>query len=314
MAPSTDVTVKTIAAFVVLLFAGQLPDPDTVRRDGTPPMMSLYLPIPLGVPNVAEQSTGVFVPDRYRAGAAVDVVLFFRGYDVNRPKAATSVAEYWNSPRHPALKHFLLREEVNKSGKNVILVVPALGPSSEAGTLTDKGGPQRFLDAVLDGLWKNGPQAGKGDRPAIRHLILAGHSGGGVPLRRVAEILGADPSYKEKLKECWGFDSIYGVRDKDADFWADWAAGHPGTKVTMYYIATYKEVGKDPKRPVGPDNPLDHRQPTMTTWPATELERFAKERGIGNVAVVRETKAKHVAVPREHLAELLKAAGYLDKR
>jgi hypothetical protein len=292
------------------------PDNGSVRRDTAPPLMSLYLPIPLGVPNVKEQSTGVFVPDGYRGGPTVDIVLFFRGYDVNRPKGATSVAEYWNSPQHPVLKHFLFREEVNTSGKNVVLVVPTLGPSSEAGKLSEKGGPQQFLDAVLDGLWKNGQQAGWQARPSIRHLILAGHSGGGVPLRRVAEILGADPSYKdkEKLKECWGFDSIYGVRDKDADFWADWAAAHPGTKVTMYYIPSYKDVGKDPQRPVGPDNRFDHRQPTNTTFPATELERFATERMIGNVAVVRETKAKHVDVPREHLAELLKAAEYLDKR
>jgi hypothetical protein len=288
-------------------------DDGAVRRDTTPPMMSLYLPTALGVPNVTDQSTGVFVPDGFRAGPTVDVVLYFRGYDVNRPKAATSVFEYWSSPRHPVLKHFLLREEVNRSGKNVILVVPALGPSSEGGTLVEKGGPQQFLDAIRDGLWKKGPNPGMAP-PSVRHLILAGHSGGGVPLRRVAEILGADPSYKEKLKACWGFDSTYGVRDKDADFWADWAAAHPDTKVTMFYIPTYKDVGKDPKRPVGPDNPLDHRQPTMTTFPATELERFAKERKLKNLVVVSETKAKHIDVPREHLAELLKSAEDLDNR
>src|SRR5262245_58254469 len=99
---------------------------EAVRRDTTPPFLSLYLPIPLGVPGVENPSTGVFVPMDYRVGKTVDLVVFLRGYDIKRPKAATSVGEYWNSPRHPTLKSFLLREEVNRSGKNVILVVPAL--------------------------------------------------------------------------------------------------------------------------------------------------------------------------------------------
>jgi hypothetical protein len=290
---------------------------DAVRRDTSPPLMSLYLPIPLGVPGVAAQSTGVFVPANYRVGKTIDLVLFLRGYDVNRPKTATSVGEYWSSPQHPILKSFLFREEVNKSGKNVILVVPTLGPFAEVGKLKDDGGVQEFLGRVLDGLWHNGPQVGLAERPTIRHLILAAHSGGGVPLRRLAQVLGADASFKDKLKECWGFDSIYGVKDKDADFWSDWAKGHSGTKVTMFYIFTQKDVGKDAKRPVSASNPLDHREPTGTTFPAMELERLAQARMLSNVAVVRETKAStlsHTEVPRTHLAELLKAAPYLDDR
>jgi hypothetical protein len=285
---------------------------DAVRREATPPSLSLYLPIPVHVPRVDDPATGVFIPANYRPGKTVDLVLFLRGYDVKRPQAATAVAEYWNSPRHPVLKSFLLREEVNTSGKNVILVVPPLGPSSEAGTLADVGGPQTFIAQVLDGLGKHG---GFAERPTVRHLILAAHSGGGVPLRRVAQILGDDPAYKDKLKACWGFDSIYGVRDKDADFWADWAGGHPGTKVTMFYLFTQRDVGKDPKRPVGPDNPLDHREPSGTTVPATELERLAKARSLANVAVVRDpATVSHTESPRAHLAALLKAAADLDGR
>lgn len=298
------------------------PGPDdigdkAVRRDTLPPLMSLYLPIPLDVPHVEAQSTGVFVPDKYRVGKTVDLVVFLRGYDINRPKTATSVAEYWNSPRHAILKSFMLREEINKSGKNVILAVPTLGPFAEVGKLKDDGGAQEFLGSILDGLWRSGPHIGRADRPTIRHLILAAHSGGGVPLRRLAQVLGDDDVFKDKLKECWGFDSIYGVKDKDADFWSDWAKGHPGTKITMYYIFTQKDVGKDPKLPVSPSNPVDHQEPTGTTFPAMELERLAKVRTLGNVAVVRETEAStlsHTEVPRAHLADLLKAAPYLDDR
>jgi hypothetical protein len=290
---------------------------EAVAHDTTPPLMSLYLSIPLGVPGVERQSTGVFVPVNYRVGRTVDLVVFLRGYDINRPKAATSVAEYWNSPQHRVLKSFLLREEVNKSGKNVILAVPTLGPFAEAGNLKDDRGIRDFLDCILDGLWRSGPHAGLANRPTIRHLILAAHSGGGVPLRRLAQVLGDDDAFKDKLKECWGFDSMYGVKDKDAEFWADWAKGHPGTRVTMFYLFTEKDVGKDPKLPVSPSNPLDHREPTGTTFPATELDRLAKDRMLGNVKIVREPGAStisHNDVPRAHLANLVKEAAYLDER
>ncbi|HEV8060155.1 MAG TPA: hypothetical protein VGP68_09795 [Gemmataceae bacterium] len=290
---------------------------EAVRRDTTPPLLSLYLPIPLGVPNVAAQSTGVFIPANYRVGKTIDLIVFLRGYDINRPKAATSVDEYWNSPQHPILKSFLFREEINKSGKNVILAVPTLGPFADFGKLGDASGAREFLDCILDGLWRSGPHVGLSERPTIRHLILAAHSGGGVPLRRIAQILGADDKYKDKLKECWGFDSIYGVRDKDAEFWSNWAKEHPGTKVSMFYIFTQKDVGIDPKLPVSSTNPLDHRQPTNTSGPALELERLAKAGMLSNISVVRETKAttlSHNEVPRAHLADLLKAAAYLDNR
>ena len=290
---------------------------EPIRRDASLPTMSLYLPTPLGVPNVPAQTTGVFVPANYKVGKTVDLILFLRGYDIKRPKTATSVDEYWNSPQHPTLKSFLFREEINKSGKNVILVVPTLGPFSEVGKLKDKGGVQDFLDCILDGLWHDGPHAGRAERPTIRHLILAAHSGGGVPLRQLAQNLGEVDAWKGKLKECWGFDSIYGVRDKDADFWAGWAEQHPSTKVTMFYLSTQKDVGKDPKLPVSASNPLDHREPTGTTGPARELERLAKAQMLGNVSVMLETKAttlNHNEVPRAHLAGLLKAAAYLDDR
>ncbi len=300
----------------LLFLGGASGDEPAVSRDTTPPKLSLYLPIPLSVANVDSPATGVFLPENYRAAKTVDVVLFLRGYDVKRPKTATSVKEYWGSPEHSVLKSFLFREEINKSGKNVILVVPALGPFSNMGKLAEKGGVQEFLDRVLEGLRRNGPHASLAERPTIRHLILAAHSGGGVPLRRLAQVLGEDPVYKDKLKACWGFDSIYGVKDKDAEFWCDWAERHPGTQVAMFYLFTDKAVGKDPGKPVGPDNPLDHREPTGTSRPAMELERLARERKLANVTVVRDSKAttlEHAEVPRAHLAELLKAAAYLEE-
>jgi hypothetical protein len=292
-------------------------DDPAIRSESTPPQQTLYLPIALGVPNVPAQSTGVFVPENYRAGNTVDLVLFLRGYDIKRPKSATSVEEYWNSPRHPILKSFLFREEINKCNKNVILVVPTLGPFAEAGDLTTKGGARAFFDQVVDGLWKKGPFAGQPNRPAVRHLILAAHSGGGVPLRNLAQILGEDESYKKCLKACWGFDSIYGVRDRDADFWSQWAQTHRDASVTMFYLFTQKDVGKNPTLPISPSNPFDRRVPSGTTGPALELERLAKAASLANVTVARETREStldHNEVPRAHLRKLLDSAGYLDAR
>jgi hypothetical protein len=46
-----------------------------------------------------------------------------------------------------------------------------------------------------------------------------------------------------------------------------------------------------------------------------ELERLARARKLDNVAVVREDPTvTHAEVPRAHLADLLKAAAYLDDR
>jgi hypothetical protein len=286
-----------------------------VRREDAPPRLSLYLPIPLDVPGLDDPATGVFVSDKYKAGKTVDVILLLRGYDIKRPKAATAVAEYWNSPRHQILRSFQLREEVNKSGKNVVLVVPPLGPFSEAGKLTQPGGLKAFLNEVMDGLRRHGPHADLAEAPKVHHLILAAHSGGGVPLRRLAQAASEDADLKDRLRACWGFDSIYGVRDKDAEFWADWAAGHPGARVAIFYLFTEKEVGNDPKQPVGPGNPADHKVPTGTTGPALDLERLARARKLENVSVIREeAKVTHAEVPRAHLADLLKAATFLDDR
>ena len=92
-------------------------DAEKARRDVSPPSMSLYLPIPLSIPNVEQQSTGVFVPADYRPGDRVDLVVFLRGYDNNRPTAATSVEEYWKSPDHPILKSFGFREEPTRAAR-----------------------------------------------------------------------------------------------------------------------------------------------------------------------------------------------------
>jgi hypothetical protein len=67
--------------------------------------------------------------------------------------------------------------------------------------------------------------------------------------------------------------------------------------------------------PVGPGNPAQRREPPGTTGPAVELERHARERKLGNVADNREdSKVAHAEVPRAHLADLLRAAAYLDDR
>jgi hypothetical protein len=40
--------------------------------------------------------------------------------------------------------------------------------------------------------------------------------------------VGALGRYKSNLKACWGFDCLYGVRDKDARFWFNWSRSKDG--------------------------------------------------------------------------------------
>ena len=85
----------------------------------------------------------------------------------------------------------------------------------------------------------------------------------------------------------------------------------------MFYLFTQKDVGRNPKLPVSPTNLLDHREPTGTTFPAMELERLAKAPKARQCRGGAQTKAStlsHNEVPRAHLADLLKAAAYLDDR
>ncbi len=119
--------------------------------------------------------TGIFIPDGYLPGAAVDLILYLHGFKADAIKRH-AIDQYWNSQRFP---YGALREGVNASGRNVILVAPTLGSRSEAERLLKPGGFDAYIEQVLAALRAYGPYSQVKSPPALGNLILACHSGGG---------------------------------------------------------------------------------------------------------------------------------------
>src|SRR6516162_2016158 len=206
--------------------------PRLIRRESMPVGTTLYVDIDLKILDklgiTAPPVTGIFIPDGYAAGATADLILYLHGFKAEAIKRQ-AIDQYWNAQRFP---YGALREGVNASGRNVVLVAPTLGSRSEAGNLLKRGGLDAFLSQVLAALRAYGPQSSAGAAPALGNLILACHSGGGSPMRRLA---GGQDRALTQLRECWGFDCTYN-RGDDA-FWAGWARAHSNGKIYVYYIA-----------------------------------------------------------------------------
>ncbi|MDQ3581817.1 MAG: hypothetical protein M3495_09485, partial [Pseudomonadota bacterium] len=187
----------------------------------TPLAYTLYVDIPLNIPlGKAKSMTGIFVPDNYCPLSPVDLIVYLHGFKRRSHKPHHSVDEYWRLPQ------FLLREEVNKSQKNVILVAPTLGPKNEPGDLIRPAVFDRFLDQVMAALKRYGPYAGGQKTPSIGNIILACHSGSGSVMRAIA--MGSDTSAAQ-IQECWAFDPF---NMGGADGWANWARSH---RLYIYY-------------------------------------------------------------------------------
>jgi hypothetical protein len=156
------------------------------------------------------------------------VILYLHGFKAEAIKRQ-AIDQYWNSQRFP---YGALREGVNASGRNVILVAPTLGSHSEAKGLLATGGLDGYLSQVLSALAAYGPFRPPAATPTLGSLILACHSGGGWPMRQLA---GGSDRALALLRECWGFDCTY--NQGDDSFWAGWARAHPDARVYIYYIA-----------------------------------------------------------------------------
>ena len=206
--------------------------PRLLRQEANPPGTTLYVEIDLKIVDkfgiTAPPVTGIFIPDGYRPGAAVDLILYLHGFKAEAIKRQ-AIDQYWNSQRFP---YGALREGANASGRNVILVAPTLGSHSEAKRLLATGGLDGYLSQVLSALAAYGPFRPAAATPALGSLILACHSGGGWPMRQLA---GGSDRALALLRECWGFDCTY--NQGDDDFWAGWARTHSNARVYIYYIA-----------------------------------------------------------------------------
>lgn len=203
-----------------------VPAPTLINNpEKRPPAFTLYVDIPLDIPlGNAKSMTGIFVPENYCPLSQVDLVIYLHGYKWRSHLPHYSIDSYWRLPR------FLLREQVNKSQKNVILVAPTLGPKNEPGNLVNPGVFDKFLDQVMTALKQYGPHAGAQENPSVGNLTLACHSGSGWVMRKIAM---GSARYAAQIQECWAFDP-YGMGD--AGGWANWARSHPKAQLYIYFL------------------------------------------------------------------------------
>jgi hypothetical protein len=265
-------------------FESKTPSPAT-KRDGAPALLrkestasgtTLYTIIKLAAGKNARPMTGLFIPAGYRTQPRVDLILYLHGFKTH---PTLTIDKYWDARRYP---HFALREELLKSGRNVVLVAPTLGPRSQTGRLVHSGGLDAFLAQALAALRTHAPQS-VGGAPQLGNLILACHSGGGYPMRRLA--LGGDAA-AGAIRECWGFDCTYNTGDDT--LWAQWAKQRPQARLFIYYVLGGK------------------------TAPRAESLR---NKNVSNVTVLPSkppVKYKHNWVPITHWRERIEGTPFLN--
>jgi hypothetical protein len=172
--------------------------------------------------------TGIFIPENYRPLPQVDLILYLPGHKGIVPRdPSVSIDKYWNRGQFP---YWPLREGVNESGKNVILVAPTLGSRSQAGSLLQPGGLDVYLERVMAALREHGPYKRARQAPTVGTITLACHSGGGLPMRLLAS---SSQRHTTRIQECWGFDCLYNQNDPER--WAKWAKSHPDARLYIYY-------------------------------------------------------------------------------
>ncbi len=245
--------------------------PLLLGAESVPPSRTLYLSIPLGAEQPAKPMTGVFIPKGFVPRPEVDVIVYLHGV---KPYPELTIDRYWNKQHFP---YWPLREGLNDSRKSAILVAPTLGPRSQGqtGWLTKTGGLDKLLGQVLEALTVNGLYQIK---PRLGKLILASHSGGGMPMRVLAL---AHNDCAGKIKECWGFDCTY--FDADPPDWPRWAKSRPEAKLCLYYR---------------PKSPTESR--------AIKIKKL----GIPNIFVLT-SPVEHNQVPIRHWGERLRDATFL---
>lgn len=199
-----------------------------VGEERIPPALTQIVRVPLreaSTPEWRQWSAVYFPPAVDRNSRTIDVILYLHGHRTGIPGARKSI---WSYLKH---KCWPLREHLAATGKAAVLIAPTLGPKSQSDSLLARGGLNRYLDAALAATasyWSSGTA------PTIRHIILAGHSGAGSPMRVLAR---SGNRYAALIKEVWGFDSTYSAKENtDSTGWAAWAQAHPQSRLFIYYL------------------------------------------------------------------------------
>jgi hypothetical protein len=188
-----------------------VPDP----KD-TFPGTTLYSPPRSSCP----KQTSVYRPPNAAKTNKLNVIVWLHGFYVNGDRFLFQ------------LDDVMVRQRVLSSGRDVVLIAPYLGygyfdkngdPAGDFDT-SDLGTPkwgENYFTEVLKGIAKDIDPKSPPDLD-IKNLILACHSGAGSGMRGMVDTLG---KFLPVLRECWGFDCLYGRGDPrkgiidDANFW-----------------------------------------------------------------------------------------------
>lgn len=211
--------------------------PPLIKDDTSVSGYTCYVNINIGKGNYPLTMTGIYIPSRFDPAMPVDVVLYMHGMTATFPGSKAQMDTYWTLTKLPHYD-FRLREEVDKAGKNIVLVAPSLGasPNSYRNILSGKkGGLDSYMEQVQAAVNAyiirqrfNAPDI------SFNKLILAGHSAGGSQILRMA--IGHNPSFGPRIAECWGLDSLYSGRY----VWLNWARKNPDKKLFIYYKSSTK--------------------------------------------------------------------------
>ena len=250
-----------------------------IGEERTPAALTMFIRVPLrgaSTPDWRQWSAVYFPPAASPARRTIDVILYLHGHRTGIPGVRKTIWAY--------LKHkcWPLREHLAASGKAAVLIAPTLGPRSESGTLLGPNGLDRYLEAVLSAsrtYWTGSAV------PEIRKIVLAGHSGAGVPMRLLANSTNAAAA---RIAEVWGFDCTYSARgNADATGWARWARRAPQSQLFIYYL---------------------RGAPTQNQAASLRQARLANVSVIESNATTREGIHPHYWVPIQHWGERLVAS------
>jgi hypothetical protein len=262
------------------LTSNDFPAADLIRptqlETRPPPGLTLFVKIDLGIADLAPE-TAIYIPDGFSKVPNIDIVLYLHG--IQQP-GVTSISEYLTKD------YGQLRQRLNASGRNVILVAPTLGSKSEPGNLTARGGLDLFLGRALAAIRAH---AGDGwpDVLTLRSLIIACHSAGGVDERVLA---GGTGKALTSLVNSWGYESLY--HDVDIPFWREWARDHESSRLLLFYR---------------PHNSPDNAQ---------MVDRCKKlgALGLANLIATASSASSHMLVPVTHFQGCLEQAAFLDRK
>ncbi len=197
-----------------------------------------YLPIRLNT--VVLPKVGAYVPSRYAPTEIVNVIVYLHG-NIIFPQSgnatcgtdpgrfqAKGIESYLDTPLFRCL-----REGLEDSGAHAILVAPTLSKSfgsnspSYAPRYGNLDSANKFDFLVNQAVTHLVAKQALAPNLRIGHVILAGHSAGGVAM---IKILAATNTLKAQIGECWGFECLY----FGTDTWRAWLKANPGKAFRHY--------------------------------------------------------------------------------